>query len=169
MHKAKISGMGHYLPKKVITNDDLSKLMDTSDQWIQERTGIVERRWVDPKNQISSSKMGFYAAEMAIKNSGINKSEIDHILFATISPDYYFPGNGVLIQDMLEIENIGATDIRNACSGFIYALSVANAYIQTGQYKNILVIGSELQSPVLDKSTRGRDLSVIFGDGAELP
>ena len=166
MHKAKISGMGHYLPKKVITNDDLSKLMDTSDQWIQERTGIVERRWVDPENQISSSKMGFYAAEMAINNSGINKSEIDHILFATISPDYYFPGNGVLIQDMLEIENIGATDIRNACSGFIYALSVANAYIQTGQYKNILVIGSELQSPVLDKSTRGRDLSVIFGDGA---
>lgn len=110
--------------------------------------------------------MGYEASLKAIENSGINKSDIDHILFATISPDHYFPGNGVLVQDLLGLDTIGATDIRNACSGFIYALSVANAYIQTGQYKNILVIGSELQSPVLDKTTNGRDLSVIFGDGA---
>jgi len=166
MYKSRISGLGHFLPPNVVSNNDLSKLMDTSDKWIQERTGIQNRRWVDPENIISSSQMGFRAALKAIESSGIDKSDIDHILFATISPDHYFPGNGVLVQDLLGLDTIGATDIRNACSGFIYALSVANAYIQTGQYENILVIGSELQSPVLDKSTNGRDLSVIFGDGA---
>ncbi len=166
MHKSRISGLGHFLPPSSVSNQDLSEIMDTSDEWIQERTGIKSRRWVDPNNIISSSQMGYRASLKAIENSGINKSDIDHILFATISPDHYFPGNGVLVQDLLGLDTIGATDIRNACSGFIYALSVANAYIQTGQYENILVIGSELQSPVLDKTTNGRDLSVIFGDGA---
>lgn len=166
MYNSQIIGLGHYLPKNSVSNDDLSKIMDTSDEWIQERTGILSRRWVDSENKMSSSEMGYKASLMAIKNAGIDKNEIDHILFATISPDYYFPGNGVLVQDLLGVGTIGATDIRNACSGFIYALSIANAYIQTGLYKNILVIGSELQSPVLDKTTNGRDLSVIFGDGA---
>lgn len=166
MYKSRISGLGHFLPPSSVSNQDLCMLMDTSDEWIQERTGIKSRRWVDSNNITSSSQMGYQASLKAIENSGINKSDIDHILFATISPDHYFPGNGVLVQDLLGLDTIGATDIRNACSGFIYALSVANAYIQTGQYKNILVIGSELQSPVLDKTTNGRDLSVIFGDGA---
>lgn len=158
--------MGHYVPDNVVTNDDLSKMMDTNDAWITERTGIKERRWIDPKTDDSTATMGVKAARMAIKNAGLEPKDIDFIIFATLSPDYYFPGPGVQVQEALEIPEIGALDIRNQCSGFIYAISVADKFIKTGTYKNILVIGSENHSGGLDKTTRGRGVTVIFGDGA---
>ena len=166
MYSSKIIGLGYYLPPNVVTNDDLSKIMDTTDEWIQERTGIKERRWIDPKSGDTTSSMGFEASKVAIKRSGIKKEDIDFIIFATLSPDMYFPGGGVRIQDMLGIPTIGALDIRNQCSGFIYSLSVADQFIKTGMYQNILVIGSENHSGGLEKSTRGRGVTVIFGDGA---
>ena len=165
MHKAHIKGLGFYVPPKVVTNDDLSKLMETSDQWIQERTGIQERRFA-VRGEDTTTSMGVKAAKIAIERAGIDKNEIDFIIFATLSPDYYFPGPGVLVQRDLEIHTAGALDVRNQCSGFVYALSVADQYIRSGMYKNILVIGSELHSGGLDLTTRGRGVSVIFGDGA---
>jgi 3-oxoacyl-[acyl-carrier-protein] synthase-3 len=158
--------MGHYLPENVVTNADLSEFMDTSDEWIIERTGIKERRWVVEGDGNTASTMGTRAAEMAIENAGITKDDIDFIIFATLSPDLYFPGPGVQVQHQLGIKEIGALDVRNQCSGFVYALSVADNFIKSGMYKNILVIGSELHSPGLEKSTRGRGVTVIFGDGA---
>lgn len=165
MYKAKIKGMGFYVPENVVTNDDLSTMMDTNDEWIRERTGINERRWVVP-GEDSTSGMGVKAARMALENANMEAGEIDFIIFATLSPDYYFPGPGVQVQEALGIDTIGALDVRNQCSGFVYALSVADQYIKTGMYKNILVIGSELHSGGLEKSTRGRGVTVIFGDGA---
>ena len=158
--------MGHYVPDNVVTNDDLSKMMDTNDEWITERTGIKERRWVVPGDGDTTSSMGTKAARMAIKNAGLTPDDIDFIVFATLSPDYYFPGPGVLVQRDLGIKEIGALDVRNQCSGFVYALSVADQYIKSGMYKNVLVIGAELHSGGLEKSTRGRGVTVIFGDGA---
>jgi 3-oxoacyl-[acyl-carrier-protein] synthase-3 len=166
MYNSKIIGVGKYVPDNVVTNDDLSKIMDTNDEWITERTGIKERRWVKPESKETTFTMGLEAAKMAIERSGLDKDEIDFIIFATLSPDYFFPGPGVQIQEALGIKTIGALDVRNQCSGFIYAVSVADQFIKTGMYKNILVIGSELQSKGIDKSTRGRSVSVIFGDGA---
>ena len=166
MYNSKIIGLGHYVPANIVTNDDLSKVMDTNDQWIQERTGIKERRWVQEGDGQSTFTMGLEAAKKAISNSGIKKEEIDLIVFATLSPDYYFPGPGVQVQEALEINTIAALDIRAQCSGFVYSISVADQFIKTGMYKNVLVIGSELQSRGIDKSTRGRSISVIFGDGA---
>lgn len=166
MLQTRIAGMGHYVPENVVTNDDLSKLMETNDAWITERTGIKERRWIDPKTDDTTATMGVKAARMAIKNAGLEPQDIDFIIFATLSPDYYFPGPGVQVQEALEIPEIGALDIRNQCSGFIYAISVADKFIKTGTYKNILVIGSENHSGGLDKTTRGRGVTVIFGDGA---
>lgn len=166
MFNSKIIGMGHYVPEDIVTNDDLSKIMDTSDSWIQERTGVKERRWAEPNSGNRTSEMGVKAAKIAIKNSGINKEEIDFIVFATLSPDFYFPGPGVIVQKLLGLDTIGALDVRAQCSGFVYAISVADQYIKTGMYKNILIIGSENQSDGLDKTTRGRTVSVIFGDGA---
>lgn len=166
MYNAKITGLGFYVPNNIVTNQDLTKIMDTSDEWIQERTGIQERRWIEAGSGETSATMGAQAAKIAIERSGLTKNDIDFIVFATLSPDYYFPGCGVQIQDMLEMPTIGALDIRNQCSGFIYALSTADQFIRTGMYKNILVIGSEYHSNGLDKTTRGRGVSVIFGDGA---
>jgi 3-oxoacyl-[acyl-carrier-protein] synthase-3 len=166
MFNSRIIGLGHYVPENVVTNDDLSKLIDTSDSWIQERTGIKERRWIDPKSDDTTSTMAVKASKIAIKKSGLNKNDIDFIIFATLSPDMYFPGGGVRVQDMLDLPTIGALDVRNQCSGFVYAMSVADQFIKTGMYKNILVIGSENHSGGLDKSTRGRGVTVIFGDGA---
>ncbi len=165
MFNSIIRGLGYYVPENVITNDDLSKIMDTSDEWIRERTGIEQRRWVKDK-KLTTSLMGTYAAENAIKDANIDKNEIDFIIFATLSPDYYFPGSGVLLQRNLEIKEVGALDVRNQCSGFIYAISIADQYIKSGMYKNILVVGSEIHSGALDKTSRGRSVSVIFGDGA---
>jgi 3-oxoacyl-[acyl-carrier-protein] synthase-3 len=166
MYRAKIAGLGFYVPERVVTNDELSTMMDTNDAWIQERTGIQERRWVTPGSGDTTSSMGVKAAQKAISSAGIDKNDIDFILFATLSPDYYFPGPGVQVQKDLGIATVGALDIRNQCSGFVYAISVADQYIKTGMYKNILVIGAELHSHGLDKTTRGRGVSVIFGDGA---
>ena len=165
MFHSKISGLGYYVPENTVTNDDLSKLMDTNDAWIQERTGIQERRHI-VKGQDTTTSMGVKAAKMAIERSGVGKEDIDFVIFATLSPDYYFPGPGVLVQRDLELRTVGALDVRNQCSGFIYAISVADQYIKTGMYKNILVIGSEVHSSGLDMTDRGRGVSVIFGDGA---
>jgi 3-oxoacyl-[acyl-carrier-protein] synthase 3 len=139
--------------------------MDTSDEWIQERTGIQQRRHA-LRGSDTTTSMGVKASLKAIEAAKINKEEIDFIVFATLSPDFYFPGCGVLVQKELGLPTVGALDIRNQCSGFIYALSVADQYIKTGMYKNILVIGAETQSPALDMSTRGRNMAVLFGDGA---
>ncbi|MAV04950.1 MAG: 3-oxoacyl-ACP synthase [Flavobacteriaceae bacterium] len=166
MFNSKIIGLGYYLPENVVTNNDLSKILDTNDEWIQERTGIKERRWIDPKTDDTTSTMAVKASKIAIERSGLKKEEIDFIIFATLSPDMYFPGGGVRVQDMLGIPTIGALDVRNQCSGFVYSLSVADQFIKTGMYKNILVIGSENHSGGLEKSTRGRGVTVIFGDGA---
>ena len=166
MYNSKISGLGIYLPENIVTNDDLAKIMDTSDEWIRERTGIKERRWIDRKSEDTTSVMGVKAAKMAISDANLTKDDIDFIIFATLSPDYFFPGAGVMVQDMMDMNTVGALDVRNQCSGFIYALSTADQFVKTGMYKNILVIGSETHSPGLDKTTRGRSVSVIFGDGA---
>lgn len=166
MYNSKIIGLGKYLPENVVTNDDLSKMMDTNDEWIQERTGIQERRWIKDGSDDTSAVMGAKAAKIAIERAGLTKDDIDFIVFATLSPDYYFPGCGVQIQDLLDMRTIGALDVRNQCSGFVYAISVADQFIKTGMYKNILVIGAEYHSNGLDKTTRGRGVTVIFGDGA---
>jgi 3-oxoacyl-[acyl-carrier-protein] synthase-3 len=154
-----------YVPGNVYTNEDLRKYMDTSDEWIQERTGIKERRYADRTGETTTT-MGVEAARIAISRAGTTEKDIDFIIFATLSPDYYFPGCGVLVQRAMKMKEIGALDIRNQCSGFVYALSVADQFIRTGTYKNILVIGSEKHSFGLDFTTRGRNISVIFGDGA---
>jgi len=166
MYTSRIIGLGHYVPDNVVTNEDLSKVMDTNDAWIQERTGIKERRFAVKGTEDTTSGMGIKAAKIAIERAGIDKDDIDFIIFATLSPDYYFPGPGVMVQKELDIKTVGALDVRNQCSGFVYAISVADQFIKTGMYKNILVIGSELHSHGLDMTTRGRGVSVIFGDGA---
>lgn len=165
MNYSKIKGIGHYVPERVVTNDDLSKLMDTSDAWITERTGIKERRFFDPDKDTVAG-MAANASRMALERAGLTTSDVDFIVFATITPDYFFPGSGVLMQRELGLEGIGALDIRNACSGFIYGISVADQFIKTGMYKTILVVGAEIQSSAMDLSDRGRAVSVIFGDGA---
>ena len=165
MFHSKIAGLGYYVPSNIVTNDDLSKIIDTNDEWIQERTGIQERRHIT-RGEDTTTTMGVKAAQIAIERSGVAKEDIDFIVFATLSPDYYFPGPGVLVQRDLGLKTVGALDVRNQCSGFVYGLSVADQYIKTGMYKNILVIGSEVQSSGLDMTTRGRGVSVIFGDGA---
>ena len=167
MPYTKLAGIGHYLPPRAVTNQDLTKVMDTSDEWIQERTGIKERRYVERGTETATS-LGAKAARKACTDAGIEVEDIDFIIFATLSPDYYFPGCGVLLQRELGITKteIGALDIRNQCTGFVYGLSVADQFIRSGMYKNILLVGAEIHSYGLDFSTKGRSVSVIFGDGA---
>lgn len=165
MNFAKITGLGFYVPENVVTNHDLEKLMDTSDEWITERSGIKERRFFT-EGKDSVSKMGARAAEIALKRAGLEASDIDFIIFATLSPDYNFPGSGVLLQRELGFGEIGALDVRAQCSGFIYGLSIADQYIRTGMYENILLVGAEIQSNILETSDRNRDFAVLFGDGA---
>ncbi len=166
MYNSRISGLGMYVPENIVTNDDLSKMMDTSSDWIIERTGIEERRHIKKGDGNSTATMGVKAAKIAIERAGIAINDIELILFATLSPDYYFPGSGVIVQEELGIPTCPAMDIRTQCSGFVYALSTADQFVKTGMYKNLLVIGSENQSGGLDMTTRGRGVSVIFGDGA---
>jgi 3-oxoacyl-[acyl-carrier-protein] synthase-3 len=161
--KALITGTGHFVPPKVVTNFDLEKKMDTSDEWIRQRSGIVERHYVEPG--VGSSDLAYEAALRAIEAAKIDKSEIDFIIAATLSPDHYFPGIGVIVQAKLGLSGIGALDVRNQCTGFIYALSVAEQYIKTHNYKKILLVASEVQSSNLDYSDEGRDMAVLFGDG----
>src|ERR1044071_6620195 len=165
MPYSRIVGLGHHVPETVITNQYLSTIMETSNDWIVERTGIEERRWMDPA-QDTVANMAAKATRMALQRANLTEKDVDFIVFATITPDYFFPGSGVLLQRELGLESIPALDIRNACSGFIYALSVADQFIKTGMYKNVLVIGGEIQSTALDITTRGRNTAVIFGDGA---
>ena len=165
MRYSKIAGLGHYVPEKVVTNEYLSTVMDTNNEWIIERTGIEQRRWIDPAKD-NVANMAAKATRMALERSRLTEKDIDFIVFATITPDYFFPGSGVLLGRELSLDGIPALDIRNACSGFIYALSIADQFIKTGMYKTVLVIGAEIQSTALDISTRGRNTAVIFGDGA---
>lgn len=165
MYNSKIAGLGFYVPENIVTNDDLSKIMDTNDEWIQERTGIQQRRHII-KGQDTTTSMGVKAAKIAMERANVGPNDIDFVVFATLSPDYYFPGPGVLVQKELGLRTVGALDVRNQCSGFVYAVSIADQYIKTGMYKNVLVIGSEVHSLGLDMTDRGRAVSVIFGDGA---
>ncbi len=158
-----ITGTGHFLPPKVVTNFDLEKTMNTTDEWIRQRSGIKERHYVEPG--VGSSDLGYEAALRAIEDAKIDKSDIDFIIAATLSPDHYFPGIGVLIQAKLGLSGIGALDVRNQCTGFLYALSAADQYIKTHAYKKILVVAAEVQTSNLDYSDEGRDIAVLFGDG----
>jgi len=159
-----ISGTGFYLPPRVVTNEELATYMDTTDEWIQERTGIVERRYVEPGE--GPSDLAIPATEQALEMAGIEVKDIDFMIFATSTPDFYAPGAGCLLQDKMGFNEIGALDIRVQCSGFLYGLSIAEQYIKTGVFKNILLIGAEVQSTAMDLTTEGRDTAVIFGDGA---
>ncbi|MCX7651410.1 MAG: ketoacyl-ACP synthase III [Bacteroidia bacterium] len=164
MPKAYISGVGMYVPPKVIRNDDLKSWYDTSDEWIYTRSGIKERRWVE--EPASTAELGLYAAQEAMRQAGCSPQDIDLIIFATLSPDLYFPGSGVLLQHKLGLETTPALDIRQQCSGFIYGLSIADQFIRSGMYKRILLVGAEIQSTWIDYTPEGRTVGVLFGDGA---
>ena len=159
-----ISGTGFYLPPRIVTNDELSTYMDTSDEWIQERTGIKERHYVEKGE--GPSDIAIPATKQALNAAGLRVSDIDFIIFATSTPDFYAPGSGCLLQEKMGFNEIGALDIRVQCSGFIYGLSIAEQYIRTGTFKNILLIGAEVQSTAMDLTNAGRDTAIIFGDGA---
>lgn len=163
-YRSEILGVGSYVPPKVVTNFDLEKMLDTTDEWIQQRSGIVTRHWADAS--MSTSDLALEASLLAIKNSGLDKSEIDMIILATVSPDHDFPGTGCFLQAKLCIPEITVLDICQQCTGFLYALSIADKFILSGTHKNILVVGAELQSKGLDLTPNGRNVSVLFGDGA---
>lgn len=164
MNRTRIAGIGHYVPERVVTNFDLEKIMDTSNEWIVERTGIRERRWVEEGETLAG--MANKAATMALERAELAPSDIDLIVFATVGADYAFPGGGCVLQEILGLPGVPAIDIRNQCSGFVFGLSIADQYIRSGMYKTILLIGAEIQSTGLDLTTRGRDIAVLFGDGA---
>lgn len=159
-----VKGVDFYVPNKVVSNDELSKLMNTSDEWITERSGIKERRFADENT--STSELGFFAAQKVLKKTGLIAKDLDLILTATLTPDYFFPGIGVQIQTQLGAPNIPAIDIRGQCSGFGWSLATADAFVRSGLYKRILIVGAELQSRALEMSDRGRNVAVLFGDGA---
>jgi 3-oxoacyl-[acyl-carrier-protein] synthase-3 len=160
-----IRSVAHYVPERRVSNDDLSKVMETSDAWITERTGIKERRFVDA-TCAGTSELGEKAARLALGKAGWGAEDLDLIVVATLSPDYYFPGVGVMLQQKLGCRTIPALDIRAQCSGLVYGLSVVDGYVKSRQAKKILLVCAEVQSPVLDLTTRGRDMAVLFGDGA---
>jgi 3-oxoacyl-[acyl-carrier-protein] synthase-3 len=164
MPRTAIVALGTCLPDRVVTNDELSRLMDTSDAWIRERTGIEERRWVG--EETGNSDLALAASRQALDRAGWKATDVEAIVYASLSPDYMFPGDGCHLNAKLGIPGVPALDIRNQCSGFVYGLSVADAWIRTGTYRRILLVGSEVHSTGLDVTTRGRDVSVIFGDGA---
>lgn len=166
MLKTIIKGTGRYVPERVVTNDDLSQWMDTSDEWIRQRTGIEQRHWVPEVGGVGSSDLGLEASKIALKRAGWSPEDVDLIIFATLSPDIYFPGSGCLLQHKLGLENTPALDIRQQCTGFIYGLTTADAFIRSGHANRILFVGAEVHSTALDISTRGRHISVIFGDGS---
>ena len=166
MKKTVIKGTGRYLPERLVTNDDLSKLMDTSDEWIRQRTGVEQRYWVNDDEEIGASDLAFEASKIAIAKAGWQPEDIDLIIFGTLSPDLCFPGSGCLLQNLLGLETTPALDIRQQCSAFFYGMAIADSFIKTGQANRILFVGSEIHSHGLDISTEGRDVTVIFGDGA---
>ena len=162
--RSRIYGVGYYVPPKVVTNEDLSQLMDTSDEWIQQRTGIKQRHFLEQGQD--NSDLAVEATKIALDRANLKKEDIDYIIFATLSPDHEFPGTSCFLQAKLGLGSIPALDIRTQCTGFIYGLQLADSLVRTGQYKRILVVGSEAHSRGLDISTRGREVSVLFGDGA---
>ncbi|MFH1810451.1 MAG: ketoacyl-ACP synthase III, partial [Pseudomonadota bacterium] len=164
MPRMMFAGIGTYLPERVVTNFDLEKIMETSDEWIQQRTGIVERHWVADGEQ--SSDMARVASEKALAEAGVKAEDLDLIIYATLASELYFPGNAVFLQQKLGIKDVPCLDIRNQCSGSLYGLAIANGMIVSGMYQRILLVGSEVHSRGLDKTTKGRDVAVIFGDGA---
>lgn len=164
MPRTAFAGTGFYVPERVVTNEELTRYMDTSDAWIVERTGIRERRWVS--DGMSSAEMAKRASLMALADAGMEATDLDAIVLATLTPDHFFPGTGVFLQRELGLESIPAIDLRAQCTGFVYGLSVADAFIRSGQYRNILLVGVEIQSTGIDLTTRGRDIAVLFGDGA---
>jgi 3-oxoacyl-[acyl-carrier-protein] synthase III len=164
MLRSCLLGTGFAVPERVVTNDDLSRVMDTTDEWIRARTGIEQRHWV--REGETSAQLSHCAALRALEMAGVSPQELDAIVYATSTPDHFAPGNGVYLQRDLGIGPIPALDVRAQCSGFVYALSVADAWIRTGQYARILVVGAEIQSTGMDVSTRGRNTAVIFADGA---
>ncbi len=164
--KSIITGTGRYVPPRVVTNDELTQWMETSDEWIQQRTGIEKRHWVDDKAPVGSSDLGLEASKIALERAGWSPEDIDLIIFATLSPDLFFPGSGCLLQDKLGLKATPALDIRQQCTGFVYGLATADAYIRSGMAQRVLLVGAEVHSTGLDLSTEGRDVSVIFGDGA---
>lgn len=164
MPRSRITGLGLHLPERVVTNAELEQLMDTSDAWIVERTGIRERRFAAPG--VGTADLGAEAARKALADAGRSPADVDFIVFATITREYAFPGCGALLQERLGIPGAGALDVHNACSGFVYALGMADAVVRAGQYRCVLVVGAEVLSTGLDFTTRGRDLAVLFGDGA---
>ncbi|MEK7704657.1 MAG: beta-ketoacyl-ACP synthase III [Myxococcota bacterium] len=168
MLRTAVLGTGHYVPERVVTNDELAKVMTTSDEWIQQRTGVQTRRYVDfDTAPMGTSDLATRAAERALAAAQVSKDDIDLIVYATLSPDKVFPGDGVLMQAKLDIPaGVPALDVRNQCSGFLYGLATADAFIRTGSYRRVLLVGAEVHSTGLDFSDRGRDISVIFGDGA---
>jgi 3-oxoacyl-[acyl-carrier-protein] synthase-3 len=163
-YRSEITGVGSFVPPKIYTNFDLEKMMDTTDEWIQQRTGIVQRHWVDEST--SNSDLALEASLRAIESAGLKISDIDMIIFATLSPDHEFPGTGCFLQTKLGLPEIAVLDIRQQCTGFIYGLSIADKFIQSGSHKNILLVGSEVHSKGLDKTPNGRNVAVLFGDGA---
>ncbi|MCB1184154.1 ketoacyl-ACP synthase III [bacterium] len=170
MRQAVITGTGYFVPDNVVTNDDLTRLMDTSDAWIVERSGIRERRWLrrdaDGRTEMTGSEMGAAAARAALDRAGVAPGDVDQVIFATLNPDLFFPGNGVFVEDLLGLQTAGAMDIRNQCTGFVYGLAAADGFIRAGTADTVLVIGAEVQSTALNATTAGRDVAVLFGDGA---
>ncbi|MBS1959303.1 MAG: ketoacyl-ACP synthase III [Bdellovibrionales bacterium] len=164
MLRSKILASGMYVPPNVYTNNDIAKMMDTSDEWIRQRTGIEQRHWVDETT--ATSDLALKASEVALKNAGIDKKEIDMVILATLSPDAEFPGTACFLQARLGLPGVPALDVRQQCSGFLYAMSIADQFIRTGTYKKILIAGAEVQSKGLDRTPKGREVSVLFGDGA---
>ncbi len=163
-HRSRILGIGMAVPKRIVTNNDLAAKMETSHEWIVERTGIEQRHWVEEGE--TGCTLATAASIEAMQRAKVDPKDIDLIIYATLSPDYFFPGTGVFVQRALGMKEIPCLDIRQQCTGFIYGLSIADAYVRTGMFKNILLIGSEVHSTGLDVSTAGRDITVLFGDGA---
>ena len=159
-----ISGTGYYVPPRVVTNEDLKQWFDTSDEWIRERSGIQERRWVEPGQ--GPSDLAIPALNMALEDAGLKKEDIDFVIFATLSPECWFPGSGVFLQEKMDLGTIGVLDIRQQCTGFVYGLSLAQLFVESGKYKNVALIGAEVQSTTIDLSNEGRTVGVLFGDGA---
>ncbi len=164
MRFTRVAGTGHFLPERVVTNADLEKLMETTDEWIRERSGIRERRFAD--DDVTNTNLAAQAARMAVSEAGWQVTDVQFIIYATLSPDMYFPGNGVLLQEELELPGVGAMDVRNQCTGFVYSLATADAMIRMGLYDRILIVGSEVHSAGIKMDMEGRDTAVLFGDGA---
>jgi 3-oxoacyl-[acyl-carrier-protein] synthase-3 len=165
VHASTILGIGHYVPTKVVTNEDLAKLMSTSDEWIVQRTGIKERRYVE-RSGIGASDLAVPASKMALEHAGLEAKDIDAIVFATLSPDHNFPGSGCFLGHKLGLGGVPALDVRNQCSGFLYGLSIADAWVRAGVYRHVLLVGAEVHSTGIELADRGRDVAVLFGDGA---